>query len=278
MKTLKELAIGSDWKSFSKARKRKSKVGVTTSLTGLDRYLGGLPGLTVIQGEPGSNKSTLCLQIASNLAKQGHPVYMIDCENGKNRLRFRLISQLNNLGQPEVFGGTDEEESQWEAQLNALPMYVENHLSMEDPEKTKRDIVDLLKELHNKYQKSVIFIADSLQALPPFHDDPRLNIEAWIKFMDSVKVIADGMVHIIVTSEKRRGTYDGPYKDGGKGSGTIEYKAEAVLDLRKNAEKNCIILACTKNRDGEENFNIELFKKKSELGNFCFVLEEQETF
>jgi predicted ATP-dependent serine protease len=278
MRTLEELAIASDWSSFSKARKRKNNIGISTSIPGLDRYLGGLPGLTVIQGEPGSNKSTLCLQIASSLARKGHPVFMIDCENGKNRLRFRLISQLNQLGQPEVFGGTDEEEQQWEAQLNVLPMFVENQLEMTDSEQTKSGIIDILRQLHGKYKKPVLFIADSLQALPPFNDDARLNIEAWIKFMDSIKVIADGIVHVIVTSEKRRGTYDAAFKDGGKGSGTIEYKAETVLDLRKDPEKNCIILACTKNRDGEENFILELHKKKSEMGNFCFLLEEQETF
>lgn len=277
MKALEELSISSDWESFKKFRRKKTG-GISTSLAGLDRTLGGLPGLTIIQGEPASCKSTLCLQIAGSLAHKGHPVLMIDGENGRNRLRFRLICQLNSLGQPEVMGGSEESEQQWIAQLNQLPIFVENQLPLSNIEETKKGLINYLRELHDKYQKPVLFVADSLQSLPKFHDDPRLNIEEWLKFFDGIKVAADGIVHVLITSEKRRGTYNEPHKDGGKGSGAIEYKAEAVLDLRKNVEKNCITLFCTKNRDGEENFSIDLFKKKSALGNFCFTLEEQEVF
>lgn len=277
MKALKELALAQDWQSFSKFRK-KTTGGLRTTIPGLDNLLGGLPGLTIIQGEPAACKSTLCLQIASGLARQNYPVLMIDCENGKNRLRMRLICQINSLGQAEVLGGTEEEEQNWQAQLTTLPMFVENQLPISDVEQTKQGLIAYLRELHAIYRKPVLFVADSLQALPKFHDDPRLNIEEWLKFFDSVKVAADGIVHVLITSEKRRGTYNDAFKDGGKGSGTIEYKAECVLDLRKDPETQSIIVTCTKNRDGSEFWDLRLFKKKSALGGFCFVLEEQETF
>lgn len=277
MKALSDLRLGSDWKSFSKFRKKRVS-GLITNLSQLDKKLGGIKGLVVIQGEPGACKSTLCLQIALEALRAHHPVFMLDCENGANRLRMRFISQMNRIAQHEVFSGSDEQEDNWRAQIDSLPLYVENSLKVNNPEEAKATIVGYLKELYEEYQKPVLLVADSLQALPKLLDDPRLNIEEWIKFFDGVKVQADGIVYIIATSEKRRGTYNEAFKDGGKGSGTIEYKAEAVLDLRKNDRNGGVIMQCTKNRDGEDSWIINLAKVESASGGFCFLLEESESF
>jgi replicative DNA helicase len=277
MKSLSELRLGSDWSSFSKFR-RKSISGILTRLPQLDKKLGGIKGLVVIQGEPGACKSTFCLQISLEALREGHPVFMLDCENGANRLRMRLVSQINRIAQHQVMSGSEEEEENWRAQIETLPLYVENSLKVSDSDEAKQVIVGYLKELYQQYQKPVLLVADSLQALPKLQEDPRLNIEEWIKFFDSIKVAADGIVYIIATSEKRRGTYNEAFKDGGKGSGTIEYKAESVLDLRKDGETNGVILQCTKNRDGDDNWMLKLDKAESAKGGFCFLLEERESF
>lgn len=245
-----------------------------TGISGIDKRLGGLQGITVLQGEPAACKSTLCLQIANNVATQGHPVFIIDCENGLQRLRIRTICQLNKVTQPEVLACSEEQDSLWGRQLSNLPIFSMTHVPKEGAHEI---VVNYIKELYSQYQKPVLLVADSLQSLPKLSEDPRINIDEWLKFFDSVKLMAEGLVYILITSEKKRGTYNDAFKDGAKGSGTIEYKAEIVLDLRRNESARTIVLACTKNRDGLDNFQVDFEKvltNPDDEASFCFLLEE----
>ena len=56
--------------------------GAPTSLSALDRILGGLctGRLTVVAGKPGAGKTTLMLQMALSAARAGHPVVIVSCE------------------------------------------------------------------------------------------------------------------------------------------------------------------------------------------------------
>src|SRR5699024_10763911 len=62
-------------------------VGLPTGIHTLDKLLGGLQkGIHLIAAEPGQGKTTLSLQIARNVAKQGVPVLFVSFEESLDRL------------------------------------------------------------------------------------------------------------------------------------------------------------------------------------------------
>ena len=64
----------------------------------------------------------------------------------------------------------------------------------------------------------------SALALPRFGAEERTALEKWLCELDQIKLDFGNDVVIIVTSEKRRGSYNEATKEGGKGTGTIEFK------------------------------------------------------
>lgn len=270
---LPSLKIDFKWESFHAFRKRKLS-GMETGIDSLDKSLLGLHGITTIQGEPAACKSSLCLQIAGNVAANGHPVLMIDRENGLQRLRLRLTCQVNGISQVDVLTGPDESVDGWTSKVRELPIYV-----LTEPPHDPQALIGYARQLYKEYRKPVLLVVDSLQAMPKIKDDERLNIQFWMEFLDQVKLSAEGLVYILMTSEKRRGAYDDASMDGGKGSNAIEYKSEILLDLRRDLKAGTIILHCKKFRDGLADFRVDFRKEYADPSNpqsFTFRLIEAE--
>lgn len=96
--------------------KAKKEQRVVTPYEELNRVLGGgiVPGsLVLIGGDPGIGKSTLMLQISSNLA-QGHKVLYVSGEESANQIKMRAdrlgLGQSNILLYPETNMGNIREQ------------------------------------------------------------------------------------------------------------------------------------------------------------------------
>lgn len=266
--------LGTNWQSFYNFLSKKLQ-GLQTGVDALDRSLLGLQGITVIQGEPAACKSTLALQIAHQAAKNGHPVLMLDMENGLQRLRMRLTCQSAGISQADLMCASKDDVTRYTAPVQALPLYV-----LTTPPKEPAHILEVIKALYKAHKKPVLLLADSLQSLPKLVNDERLSIQLWMEFLDWLKIKAEGKLYILLTSEKKRGAYGEASKDAGKGSGSIEYKAEIVLDLRVDNMTGNIILECKKFRDGLANFRIEFKKRLANNSNprsFTFILDEVDS-
>jgi len=272
-KTLEELSINANWKSFLAFRERKLH-GLQTGISSLDKVLLGLSGISVIQGAPGSNKSTLALQIATHNAGLGHPSLIIDRENGRERFRTRMLCQANRISQTQVLTAKQESLNAWVEKVYDYPIYVET-----EPIGEYDAINALLQELWETHKKPMLLVVDSVQALPLIEADERLSIQAWMQLFDQAKLDYEGRLNIIVTSEKSRGmggeNYDRAKLGAGKGANSIDYKAEQVLDLRQNTENGNLICEIVKNRDGLSGVSVELQKLLANPSNpqsFCFKL------
>jgi KaiC/GvpD/RAD55 family RecA-like ATPase len=222
----------------------------------LDRAMLGLPPLMVIQGGPGSCKSALALQIAGNVASAGCPAFIFDFENGRERLRTRLMCQKNLCTWVDVMTAAESEEARWAEKVRHLPIF-----TSPEPPGDRDELLANLKGLAKQYGKPVLLVVDSLQALPKIPGDAegRTSIEYWMQYFDALKLRGEGWLYIILVSEKKRGAYDEARMDGGKGSNQIEYKAEVLLDMR-TAEGGNVIVQCQKFRDGRKDFRIDFEK------------------
>lgn len=268
---LRKLHIGSDFDNFFKFSKKQIN-GLRTGISQIDDSLRGLAGLVGIQGAPGACKSTLALQIASYNALNGVPVLMIDRENGRERLRSRLISQVTGVSPMK------QEDLSYDTllanfkKIKKLPIFLETNDSI-DPQyihSLAAAMIDIFPE------KRVLMVMDSLQALPRFQMEERQALEHWLVSLDQIKLAFQDKLTIMVTSEKSRGRYDMATKEGGKGTGNIEYKCEQLLDMRE-AEDNPmqIIAQVVKNRDNARSEDIYLRKQMDRDGKgFLFKLNE----
>lgn len=252
--------------------KRRKLQGLKTGVEALDRNLRGIHGITTIQGEPASCKSTLCLQIAHHVCAQGHPVLFLDRENGIQRMRLRILCQKFSLSQSQLFGMADAAMEEWQTYLNSIPLYIVNERIQEE-----EVFINHLKALYDVYKKPVLVVVDSLQAMPKVMPDERLNIQYWMEFFDTIKVKTEGRVYFLITCEKKRGAYEEARMDGGKGSNAIEYKSEVMLDIRRDPATGELILHCKKFRDGLSDFKVFFRKQLSDPQDersFTYVLEE----
>lgn len=256
MKPLADAHIGNmpGWKSFQQFLAKKQK-GLRTGIEALDATLMGIGGVTVIQGETGTNKSTLALQIALHNLKKSVPVLMIDKENGEGRIRSRLLCQYYNKCERSIRAQSIEQLTEMIKPVADLPLYIYT-----ESIKNTEEIAQRVRDLRTSHpQQPAILLIDSLQAMNAIDDDQRISLEKWMYFFDELKVQHDGKLTIIITSEKNRASYGSAEVGGAKGSNSVEYKAETLLDLRMLDNGN-LRLKVAKSRDGARGMEVDLAK------------------
>lgn len=274
MNKLEKLKLSYDWSTFLLWRERKLE-GIQTGIAALDKALLGLSGVTVIQGAPGCNKSTLALQVVQHNATKGNPCMIIDRENGRERIRSRLLSQANRTSQTKILTSTEEALGELVWKVDEYPIYI-----FTDAFKSYEIFNELLSEMWEVHKQPMLLVVDSLQSLPLITGDERTSIQTWLSFFDQAKLDWEGRLTIIITSEKSLGeggtNYDKASLAAGKGSGAIGYKAELTLDLRRDKTTGDIICELVKNRDGHSHFSIRLSPVLEDPNNpasFCFRLD-----
>lgn len=252
-----EFLITEQWNGFDNYLSNCSR-GLTTGFSEIDKKIIGLPGLVTIQGEPKCCKSTFAMNIGVMKALEGHPVLFLDKENGLNRTRLRMLSYLSDLTSGAIksqnfYQGEREKYFAAVTQLKKLPIYYIN-------ETTKEQIQELIDGVGNKHNNHILLIADSLQSLVEDFKDRRASVDYWVFLFNELKMKYENDLTILVISEKRRDSYGQSSKNGGKESGSIEYKSEMVLDMYIGKDKPTITVDCILNRDGDTGIVAELCK------------------
>lgn len=268
--TLEDLSINQNWEAFLAFRKRRLH-GLQTGLPALDKVLLGMSGVTLVQGAPGTNKSTLVMQIALHNAQQGTPVLIVDRENGRERFRTRLVCCSARKSSVDVLTAPEEELGEWVGPLTELPIY--HSTAPTKPEGVRQ----LVSAILDKFNRPMLLVIDSLQAMPALADNERMSIQQWLNELDQMKLDFEGKLTVLVTSEKSRGSdnYDKASMAAAKGAGAIEYKSEIVIDVRQSKEGG-LVLEVVKNRDGVANVAVDLERVLADHSNsasFCFRLE-----
>lgn len=273
MKLLKESKLSSKWKDYRNFLNRKTN-GVRTGIGCLDAYLHGLGNLVNIQGETSSCKSVLGLQIAHYNLAQGRPCLMVDKENGDGRVISRLLCQANGISDYQLTTASQEEQNKYAKALTNFNLHLHT-----EPISNIQSLEERIKECWELYKKPFLVLFDSIQAADFISDDPRVNLERWVYFLDRLKVEYSGNLTIIFISEKNRMSYGMQGTGGGKGSNVVDYKPETILDIKWNEEDDTFTLKVSKHRDGLRGAQFRLrkqFSNPEDNRSFCFLLEESE--
>ena len=269
--SLKKLALGEGLEKLEGFLDRKI-LGAPTGIQQIDETLLGLGALTILQGSPGSNKSTMALQIAMFNARQGRPALIVDEENGRERTRVRLLSQYSGRSETSLMRMRSESPADFDRLLSSfsqLPIYIASGI-VTGPEELER----VAEELVTQTEDYAFLIVDSIQALPRISEEERANLEAWSKALDRIKLQHDGRLIIIATSEKGYAHFEQASLAGAKGSSAISYKGELIADFRTIAPGR-IRVEIVKNRDGARGvcFDLELQLEDPKVpSSFIFML------
>jgi KaiC/GvpD/RAD55 family RecA-like ATPase len=275
MKPLSETILDKNWGGFLDYLARRLK-GVATGIPELDDYLLGLGAVVLLQGETGSNKSTLALQIMHHQLTKGAAGIILDCENGRSRLCMRLLCQANRISETDIKVARTSMETlkRYRKPLVGLPLHVYT-----EPPKDLEAIGAVVDEAMQIYEgRHIVLLVDSVQAMPRLADEGNVSIEMYMGFFDQLKLRHEGRLTILVVSEINRAAYGQEQGLGaGKGSNSLEFKAETVFDMREDkAQPGVIKLKVAKHRDGQKGATFFLKKVMAEEENqtsFVFLLE-----
>jgi replicative DNA helicase len=263
--------------------KRKATVG--TSLTGLDKILGGglePQRLMILLGAPGGGKTTLANQIAVHAADSGRPVYYVTSEDIPFNLLAKTLARQSQTNYTAILKGYEDQRARIE---QALKTYQESQAAtrLRYLDATMGTSLSTIREraaAHFEQFKdggNGILVIDYLQrvarSLPAFRagsQDVRLAVTA---LSEELRALATGLdcCVIALAAQSRASGYgagNGAAKNAlasGKESGDIEYTADTVMAIVDDEQRKmdvpwlqAKVLRVDKNRQGPAGDNCVL--------------------
>lgn len=244
---------------------RDEYIGIPTGFKDLDHYLGGLnkSDLIILAARPGVGKTSLAVNIATNVAKKGKKVAIFSLEMSNEQVAERIISSEALITSSELRSGMLEEES-WDA-LAAFTSRASNYKIVMDD--TSNITIGEIKGKVRREKNISLVIIDYLQLMQGNSGRRSENrVQEISEMTRSLKIMAKELnIPIIVLSQLSRS----PEKAGSsprkpmlsdlRDSGSIEQDADIVIMLHNenipgvNVTETPGIIDCiiAKNRHGE---------------------------
>lgn len=222
---------------------------VPTGFSGLDSALGGglHRGLTVLGAISSLGKTTLCTQVADNMAASGRSVLFVTIEQSATELAAKSITRLMrqrngiSVSTRELLSGS-ERKSWGEKQRAALLDAANAHSTMTDKrlriyegteQPSVKDIRAVAEFMRDHDGKAPVVFVDYLQLLAPQdeHDTDKRAVDGNIRALR--QMARDLKTPVVVISSLNRSSYSGAISlDSFKESGMVEYSADLLLGLQ----------------------------------------------
>lgn len=260
---------------------------IPTGFSELDRTLGGglFEGLYFIGALSSLGKTTFTLQVADQVAQQGHDVLIISLEMARSELMAKSISRLTSSGDCRYAKTTrgittaayykhysDEERACINQAINEYATYAEHIFITESVGNTTVDEVRRLIDNHVKITgNKPLVVIDYVQILRPL--DPRMSDKQAVDYnvMELKRISRDFKIPIIGISSLNRQSYKEKISmTSFKESGAIEYSSDILIGLQfegvgkekfdvdeaKAKDDRQIELVILKNRNGKTGVKI----------------------
>jgi len=198
------------------------------SLPTLASVLMGLREIIVLAAKPKVGKSTLALQIASDVHGQGIPVIYFDFENGALNLMTRELCRKSRLTLGEIFSGEGDQAAYVEGGILRLQEIIDFSI-ITDRKLTVEKIRGFVSQMKRASGRAeTLIVIDSLQKLPMENlRERRAAVDLWLRGLEELKAEDPGLTVILISELSREG---GKPKE----SGDIEYTGHFLLELKTN--------------------------------------------
>ncbi|MBO5262347.1 MAG: replicative DNA helicase [Clostridia bacterium] len=236
-------------------------LGVPTGFVDLDRYVVGFGkgDLVIVGARPGVGKTSFCLNLGANIAKQSKKaVCMFSLEMSAEQLTSRLLAAEGMVDSVRMRSGKLEDDD-WSKLANAAATLSETEIYIDD---TTGVNVTAMKGKLRRIKNLGLVIVDYLQLMETEKkrkDGSRVNEVAEIT--RGLKIMGKELgVPVIVCSQLSRGTdkeKKRPVLSDLRESGSIEQDADMVLFLSRDyygddpEKANLVEVIVAKNRHGE---------------------------
>lgn len=228
-----------------------------TGFKKLDECLNGgfYPGLICLGAPSSTGKTTLTLQMADNMAKNGKDVLFLSLEMSEFELMAKSLSRIsyeknrdeyNSKSMSEILYGInykDYNERELEIINNAKQDYMQfadNLFIKECQAINVNDIERIIKRhIEIRKKKPIVFI-DYLQILAPVEKNSDIKQIIDYNISQLKRIARDCFIPIFIISSVNRQSYDEKMEmTSFKSSGGIEFGADVLLGLQfTNANKN----------------------------------------
>lgn len=233
---------------FAEQADQAGAIRIPTGIPELDHLLargGWRPGLVLLGGMPGVGKSAFALNFALHAASEGHPVLYLSVEHAPYEMLGRLfcrgtrrpISDYWNR-EPGYLAAAQEAAGEYRLEnlyLRTDPFIVEDHVG------TVGRLREWAAEVAEHTNRSPLIIVDYLQRLRPPESQSRYEANRQISMagLGLRQIARDLSAPVVAISSVNRQSYDkAPSLEAFKGSGDLEYDADACLLLRLAASSD----------------------------------------
>jgi len=210
---------------------KNNDYSIKTGIKTIDDYAGFFKGeLILIGGAPASGKSTLCQQIALNMAKQGSPVLIASYEVNHEDIGINWICNMSKIDTYiwRMKPLTQEDKNlavKASAELSKLPIYIL------DRQPTVFDIENTVEKLEEKGEKPEIIIVDYLNIMPSLSTNEKDSIEENLSKL--ICIAKQKRIPVIAISALNREAVKREVKlskmSDLRGSGALEYGADKAI-------------------------------------------------
>ena len=237
--------------------------GLSSGLPSLDYILGGFQNtdLALIAGRPSMGKSSLCCQIATNLAIDGKRVGYFSIEVG-NRQVIKNIMACQSQIETTRFRHGDFKETEWARLSDTIGSLYDRTFSIDDFSRSSIDIMRQARRMYAEHGLDIIFI-DHIHEMREKGRQESRNQEIDIIAGNLKELAKELNIPVVVVAQlsrdvEKRGGDCKPRLSDLRDSGTLEQKADVIMFvyreeyyLKEKAEKKGIAeVSIEKHRNG----------------------------
>ncbi len=276
-------------------------LGLNSGFPHFNNLCNGLDtGLAIMAAPPGAGKTTLCWQIACQVAAlNGLPAIFISLEQSKKELRAKTLARLSKLQYRHILRGrlrADDEQNRMKL-LDAAKTYAQSAAYLTIVEGDDATTIDKIHEIAAAKMakadaKRCLIVLDYLQVLPLRKEDgaratnTKDRVDLHVSALRRMARQLDSPV-LAISSENRAG-YGQKNLGVFKESGGIEYSADIAMVLTPDkqgepppgSEFRAMDLNVVKNRNGERGVvKFKFYPQRAEfieVGRASFAEETEE--
>ncbi len=226
---------------------RKDYLGIPTGFTYLDKKLTGMgrSDLIILAARPGMGKTSLALNIATNVARQNIPVVVFSLEMNKEQLAGRILAS-EAMVDSGVFRSGVERDSTWEdltqmaEVLGGVPLFLDDTSIITIPE-MKSKVRQLNRTARSSGRKKVgLVVIDYLQLMTSGRRTEN-RVQELSDITRNLKIMAKDLdVPVMALSQLSRSVEKGradhrPMLSDLRDSGSIEQDADVVMFISRDA-------------------------------------------